>query len=213
MNITITDTGEGHFEFLTSTDPTNTYSLSQMTEIVSYFEKFLTEEQFDTVIEIGTYKGGLAILLDEIKQINNLKFKLHTIDIGKWDETEFNKVLTAFDKRQIIFYEIDIFSEAGTTLVTNLIKDPNSKVCLLCDGGNKLAEFNYFSNLIKQGDCIMAHDYTHNSDNADELTYECRWNWQEIHYTSIAQTVKENSLQMYSNVRFPEVAWACYQKI
>lgn len=213
MNIIVTNTGAGHFEFTTPTDPTNTYTLSQMTEIIPYFEKFLVEEQFDAVIEIGTYKGGLTILLDEIKKSNNLKVDIHTIDIGIWDEGQFTAVLEAFNQRQITFHKVDIFSEEGKSLISKFLKDSKLKVCVLCDGGNKIEEFNYFSQFIKQGDFIMAHDYSHNSDNVDGLTYECSWGWQEINYTDISQAVLQNSLQMNTEIRFPEVAWACYQKI
>jgi cephalosporin hydroxylase len=213
MNITTTHIGGGHFEFTTLSNPGNTFVLSQMPKIIPYFEKFLIDEQFDLIIEIGTYKGGLTVLLDEIKQNNNLKVKIHTIDIGIWDEAEFSKVLDVFNERQVSFYKVDIFSEEGKSLISKFLKDTKLKVCVLCDGGNKIEEFNYFSQFIKQGDFIMAHDYNHNSDNIDGLTYECSWGWQEINYTDISKSILHNNLQMNTEIRFPEVAWACYKKV
>jgi hypothetical protein len=35
----------------------------------------------------------------------------------------------------------------------------NKRVLLLCDNGNKIKEFNYFSNFLKPNDYIMSHDY------------------------------------------------------
>ena len=73
MNITTTHIGGGHFEFTSPLNPGNTFVLSQTSKIIPYFEKFLIDEQFDLLIEIGTYKGGLTILLDEIKKVTTLK--------------------------------------------------------------------------------------------------------------------------------------------
>lgn len=213
MNIKIVDSGAGYFQFSTAANPGVVFVPSQMTAIVEYFEKFLVEEQFDTVVEIGTYKGGLTIVLDEIKQKHGLKFELYTSDIGIWNEADFGEVLQAFKTRSINFNKIDTFSEAGESYLRGLIQDSSKKVCVLCDGGDKIREFNYFSNHIKQGDFIMAHDYSHNSEGIDGLSYDCPWNWQEIKYTDISETVKSNNLQMNLNVRFPEVAWACYRRV
>jgi cephalosporin hydroxylase len=215
MNTTviITNTRKGHFEFIIPSSTGTTFALSQMTDIIPYFEKFLIDEQFDTIIEIGTYKGGFTILLDEIKQSNKLKFNIHTVDIGIWDENIFKEVLQDFNNRKITFHKTDIFSEAEVSYIKELLANPSKKVCVLCDGGDKISEFIYFSKLIKPGDFIMAHDYAHNSNNVDGLSYQCSWSWQEIHYTDISQSISTNNLEMNTDIRFPEVAWACYKKI
>lgn len=212
MSIEITNSSAGHFEFTTEKNPGNIFILSQMSNVGHYFEKFLIEEQFDTIVEIGTYKGGLSILLDEIKQKHGLSFKLHTLDIGMWDEVEFRKVLEVFNSREIAFKKLDIFSDPGNAFVASLIEEKGKKVCILCDGGDKVKEFVHFSKLIKPGDFIMAHDYSHNSNNEDGMSYNCSWNWQEIYYTDIVEAIRDNKLEINSSVRFPEVAWACYKK-
>jgi hypothetical protein len=212
MDIQILNSSAGHFEFSTQSEPNNVYVLSQMTNVGTYFEKFLVEQQFDTIVEVGTYKGGLAILLDEVKQKHSLKFDLHTLDIGVWDESSFSEVAEAFTSRSITFKQVDIFSKSGTKYVTTLLKSPKKKVCILCDGGDKVQEFNLFSKYIKQGDFIMAHDYHHNSVDENDEQYNCSWSWREICYTDIEQSIITEKLKMEPTVRFPEVAWACYKK-
>lgn len=213
MGIQITETGAGYFQFKTQLEPDSTFVLSQMDNIIDYFEKFLIKEQFDVLVEIGTYKGGLTILLDEIKQSHKLKTAIHTLDVTIWDEQVFISTQEAFANRKIVFKKIDIFSKAGIKYVSTLLKDSKKKVCVMCDGGNKIEEFKIFSKMLKQGDFIMAHDYHHNCTEERSKHYDCSWSWQEILYTDIEESVKENKLEMNTDIDFPNVAWACYKKV
>jgi len=206
ININKVAIGAGYFNFQVPSAEGKTFIASQVSIVEEYFEPFLIREDFDIVIEIGTFKGGLTILLDEIRKQNNLKFKLHTLDIAIWNEFEFAPVLDEFSKREIPFHKVDIFSEKGITLVKSLLES-NLKVCVLCDGGSKIEEFKFFSDYLKPGDIIMAHDYFH-----DIAPYSCPWEWKEISFSDIKPSIESNSLEMYLDTLFPQVAWACYKK-
>jgi hypothetical protein len=206
MNINVTNRSAGHFEFKSDFDQ-RTYSASQMLEIIGHFKDFLMRQQFDILIELGTFKGGTTIILDDLRKTYNLSFKLDTYDIAECnDEMDFNLVKESFIRRNINFSKTDVFSAETVKHITDTINS-NKKVCVLCDGGNKIEEFNYFSNLLKPGDFIMAHDYF------DDINrYNCPWGWQEITHTDILPGITTNNLSEYTEILFPNVAWACYFK-
>jgi cephalosporin hydroxylase len=206
MNLNVTNGSPGHFEFKSDFD-SQTYSASQMLAIVDSFKEFLIREQFDILIELGTFKGGTTIILDDLRKTYDLSFKLDTYDIAECnDEMDFNLVKESFIKRGVNFLKTDVFSDETIKHITETINS-NKKVCILCDGGNKVKEFNYFSDLLKSGDFIMAHDYF------DDINqYDCPWSWREITHTEILPGINSNSLTEYTETRFPSVAWACYFK-
>jgi cephalosporin hydroxylase len=202
-----TDVGNGHFSYTLPKKSKSSYTLSQVPDIAEYFEPFLVRQNFDIVLEIGTYKGGLTILLDVIKKVNKLKFELISIDASMWNDKEFKKLLKDFSTRNIRFTQIDSFSDAGIDFIRTILQSDN-KVCLLCDGGDKIREFNLYSKYLKPGDFIMAHDYYHDID-----PYPTQWKWQEIRFTDIADSVSKNNLSFWTNPPFPTAAWGCYMKL
>jgi cephalosporin hydroxylase len=210
MNLTIIDQGAGHFEFISKFD-NKPYSASQRTEIASRFEQFLINEKFDIVIEIGTFKGGTTIVLDDIRKHNDLKFKLYTYDISLVADMDSDSLKQSFKDRDIAYIIGDIFSEDIIAEITNFIGQ-NNKVCILCDGGNKINEFNYFSKLIKSNDFIMAHDYSENQKKFENEVYMKVWNWFEISDSDIEESCNKHDLVSYNKENFDQVAWVCKKK-
>ena len=204
MDLNIIAQGPGHFEFISNFD-NKSYGASQRMEIANRFEQFLVNEKFDIIVEIGTFKGGTTIVLDDIRKHNDLKFKLYTYDISLAD-MDSDSLHQSFKDRDINYIIGDIFSKNSIDEITNFIQQ-NNKICILCDGGNKINEFNYFSKLIKSNNFIMAHDYDHQLPE-----FPCTWGWKEILYSDIATAVHDNKLQHYTTVNFTEVAWACFKK-
>ena len=71
----------------------------------------------------------------------------------------------------------------------------NSKNCLvLCDGGNKIDEFNLFSNHLKTNDVIMAHDFALNKDVFDKNIKGKVWDYLECSQSQIEGSIKRNNL-------------------
>ena len=83
---------------------------------------------------------------------------------------------------------------------------------VLCDGGNKVGEFNLLSNYIKEGDFIMAHDYADNRENFDTNFNRKIWNWHEIQDSDINESCLRNNLKSYNKEIFDSVVWVCKTK-
>ena len=67
------------------------------------------------------------------------------------------------EPRGIPYNIMDERTEEFKDLVTNMILN-GGKTLVLCDGGNKINEFNFYSDFIKNGDIIMAHDYSESTE-------------------------------------------------
>ena len=85
----------------------------------------------------------------------------------------------------------NIFNEDWTNVKQDVIDfiQQEGVTIVLCDGGWKIGEFKIFSKLIKDGDYILAHDYSY-----DKVTYENEiknkiWNWCEITESDIESSV------------------------
>ena len=83
------------------------------------------------------------------------------------------------------------------------------KTIVLCDGGNKINEFNILSKLLKSGDVIMAHDYCTNEEVFNADFYNKIWNWLEIKDSDISEAVKKNKLKPFMQDEFDKVVWVC----
>ena len=56
---------------------------------------------------------------------------------------------------------------------------------VLCDGGDKIREFNLLSKFIKSGDFILGHDYAVDRKTFDDLIDRKVWNWYELSESDI----------------------------
>lgn len=182
------------------------HTTQQVPTIKSYFEQLLKEENFDIIVELGTSLGGLTYILDDIVRENNLKHKIHTFDIGYRDYVEMH-----LQKRECVYHVLDERDEIYKTTVVDLLTN-HGKVLLLCDGGNKKEEFQRYSEFLKSGDVIMAHDYSEDMNVFKTEIENKHWNWFEISLADISESVNKHNLKKYEKVDFKFAVWACYQK-
>jgi len=134
------------------------FSAQQTDKVYEVFYNFLNKTKPKRILEIGTALGGFTQFLKWVSNEIN-----HPMDILSYDIIEYNWykdiIKTGIDIRvKNVFYEnyqkvdqevINFIQQDGLTLV-------------LCDGGDKIREFNILSKYIKVGDFIMAHDYSEN---------------------------------------------------
>lgn len=161
--------------------------ISQTMIALENFKKIIPS--FDVIIEIGYYRGGLTQWF-AINKKPNAKIIAYDITDTHRNSQEFD-----FDP-EIEFIASDCFSEIGVKNIKELLKSEGS-VLLFCDGGNKIKEFNFFSEYLKPKDVIMVHDYY--DDTLDE-PYALNLNWPspyETTYSSIQQSIKKNKLKKY----------------
>jgi hypothetical protein len=193
-----TDWREGGFVYLDCRAQQNPKAFSVFRDF------FAANSDFKLVVEIGTSSGGLSLLLKDLCDGIGAKFVTYEINEGLRDELSQR---FGFVSRNIDMRVCDIFQPENIRALVSAIQEPG-RVLLLCDGGNKVREFNLFAPYLKPQDVIMAHDYAPNGDVFHAEYVDKIWNWHEIDDASTAEvTVAANLENFYP--AFPQVAWLC----
>ena len=161
--------------------------MSQVENAPIVLNRFLNIVKPETIIEIGTFKGGLSVLFSLYTIANNKRFVTYDIK-----DHIVNKEV--FLKLSIDLRISDVFKESVISEITSLIRSAGVTV-LFCDGGNKIREFNLFGKVLKQGDYILAHDYAKDKQFFNSQIKENVWNWCEITDSDVQQTCVENNLE------------------
>ena len=162
------------------------------------FEKLFAEENIVRVLEIGTATGGF---IRAVRDLTNAE--IITYDVI---ETKYKSVL---EENNITVNAKSVFEDYDS--VEDYIS-AEGQVLVLCDGGNKIKEFEVFSRLLKSGDIIMAHDYSYDEDLYRAYIRENVWRWCEIKFKDIALPVELNNLQPLMTEEFQEAVWTCWKK-
>lgn len=197
-----------NLDFDDSISAYNHWGAQQNYNSFEVFYNFITKEKPKKIIEIGTSLGGFTCFLKYVIDENNIDCHIITYDIinnvnyphlkdmgidVRIENIFFN------DYTEISQYVIDFMNEEG-------------KIIILCDGGNKIKEFNILSNFMKSGDFILAHDYAENGKIFQDKIYKKVWNWLEIQYSDIESAVNTNNLEVYNSNIFENIAWTCWKK-
>jgi len=172
------------------------------------FYDFISEVRPVRILEIGTSLGGFTEFLNIITNELGLNTKILSYDISErpWYRQMIEKGIDV--RVENIFNEdwsgvkqevVDFVQQDGLTIV-------------LCDGGWKIGEFKIFSKIIKNGDYILAHDYSINKEIYESEIKDKIWNWCEITESDIEQSVIENNLRFYNQDKFSNAAWVCKVK-
>ena len=175
------------------------YPAMQNKNAYATFQSFFEKEKFEYVIEIGTAYGGLAYFLYE----ESLKHKFNFITFDKHRERLDEKW---HKKHPFDFRQANCFDEPVHEFIVSILQE--NHCLLLCDGGNKAAEFNSFSKYLKPRSFIMAHDYARNQNYFLENIKGKIWNWHEISDRDV-----EDCMLMYNICKseyysdFERVAW------
>lgn len=127
------------------------------------FEYLMQERRFEYVCEIGSQKGALSLFWANMAGSTE-QFYFDTFEINKnqdWYNRPAEGVGHWFEKLETISpfiksHEMDIFSDDAKEIIVEKIN--KYKTLIICDGGNKEAEFASFAPLLKPDDCIAVHD-------------------------------------------------------
>ena len=172
------------------------------------FYNFIKEVKPKRILEIGTALGGFTTFLKICCNELNLDTEIRTYDINShpW----YGQII----ERGIDVRVENIFSEGFKSMNSEVIDFINKDgiTIVLCDGGWKIGEFNLISNHIKEGDFILAHDYSENRQVFEEKINGKIWNWFEISDSDINNATIENKLSIYKKETFENVAWTCRKK-
>lgn len=164
---------------------------AQTTRTAKVFTKFLLEEKFDLVIEIGTDRAGFSELIYSINK------NLVSYDISN-ERNESNKPID---------FRISNCFSGDTILDIKEEIDKHNKVLILCDGGDKETEVKLFSLFLKHGSYIMCHDYADNEE--DYITNMRLTGWpseaeSRLENLSRSLNILEKS---YNYKEFTEIFW------
>ena len=177
----------------------------QQNSNVTLFEPFLKRENFAAIIEIGTRFGAFTRLIKDI----NYESEVYSYDIE-------DKKPLALSRKNINFFIQNIFDAEYANVVDtealSILNSPYRKL-ILCDGGNKIKEFNCLAKHLKIGDVIMAHDYAPSIEYFDANIKGKIWNWCEITEPDIMQVSKDCGLVHYNQEEFQKAMWVCKVKV
>lgn len=180
----------------------------QTHRVYELFYNFLQQIKPTRILEIGTASGGFTLFVAEMCRELGLSTKIRTYDIRppKWAYDDLIKqkvdiyIEDMFSTPPVQQDVIDFIQQEGTTLI-------------LCDGGYKIGEFNTLSNYMKVDDIIMAHDYAESKQVFDEQINKKVWNWLEVTFDDIQESVIRNNLVKYDKINFDIGVWCCFQKV
>ena len=162
------------------------------------FEKLFAQENIVRVLEIGTANGGFIRAVRDLTDAEIITYDvIETKHKATLEENNISvNVKSVFDDFDVVE---DYISGKGQVLV-------------LCDGGNKIKEFEVFSRMLKSGDIIMAHDYSRDENLYQAYIKNHVWRWCEIQYKDIALAVESNNLEPVLTEEFQEAVWTCWKK-
>jgi hypothetical protein len=181
------------------------HAAQQTHNVYQIFYEFLNEHKPKRILEIGTALGGFTRFLKSVSDESNLDIEIRSYDVinlNWYDEIRESGVdlrtenIFIGDFEDIIPEVKEFIRSEGLTLV-------------LCDGGYKIGEFNLISDFIKEGDMIMAHDYSYDLDTFKNEINGKIWNWCEITENDILPAIEKNSLKSFNENKFKQAAWVC----
>lgn len=180
--------------------------LQQHQDYQAPFIKLLTELKPKRILEIGTGYGGLILFLrDKLNEIGLEDTLIKSFDIN---HTYFDLPNLEFIKENLF---IDDFKLDRYDLIEDFIKSDGITI-VLCDGGNKIKEFNQIAPLLKTGDILMAHDYVDTMELFENEYKDKIWNWCEITRQDIEQITQLENLIDYMKEDFNKIVWVCKMK-
>lgn len=128
-------------------------------------DKIMEDHQVSKIVEIGTGYGALTTVLGLWGIAKDIP--VLTVDIQNMHN---EKIFKALD---ITYLQVDEFGKEFEQAVSLFTKDFTDKVLFICDGGNKIREFNLWAPHLASGSIIAIHDWT-----------------VEVRYSDIENTVK-----------------------
>jgi predicted O-methyltransferase YrrM len=187
----------------------NGWAAQQNPHCFEIFYNFLKKNKPKRILEIGTALGGFTYFLKHSCKRLQLDCEILSFDIHGRHYYE-----------EMIKYGIDvrvenIFDEKYEKLnqeIINFIK-LDGLTLVLCDGGNKIGEFNLISKFLKKGDIIMAHDYAYDRETFDKKINLKLWNWFEISEKDIQDACITNNLVDIDRDLFEKAVWVSKIKI
>lgn len=168
----------------------------------------------DNVIEIGGYLGGFTLVLSDamdhgtiLTYENNADFPFRFPNKNITARTHF-----PWDQftQPVALREKDIFDDLDA--VKDFIQR-EGKTIVLCDGGDKIREFDTLSPYLKSGDVICTHDYALNMESHSAIIESGAWDSRapQVVYEDIRPFVEREGLVPDESID-PKSIWGVFKK-
>jgi len=126
--------------------------MSQTWQDLALWEEFFNRAKVKSVVELGTFKGGMAMFLT-LQGIAR-DFLVVTIDHANHGAPK-----EQLEKLGTQVLSMDLLSEATIEPMAELFARLPKPLILFCDNGNKPLEWNRFVPLLSPGDFAAVHDW------------------------------------------------------
>jgi hypothetical protein len=158
------------------------------------------------ILEIGTAQGGFTGYLNYMSKKLNLEVEIRSYDIR--NQTYYKSLIDdGVDVRIENIFELGYTDLKNKEIIDFIRQDGLTLV--LCDGGNKVREFNILSEYLKKSDIIMAHDYAKDSEFFKNEINNVYWNWHEISEEQIQEAINKYNLKPFMQAEFDNAVWVC----
>lgn len=186
--------------------------MSQHPDTPQVFSELLDIIRPSRILEIGTFHGGLTLMLREA--LDNIGLSGSVIRTYDIHNQEFLKPLVK--DRLVDVITKNLFNENYSDFTDNNAKaeienfiQQDGTTMVLCDGGCKKCEYNILAPLLKNQDVIMAHDYCPNKEYFENHLKDKVWDWCEIEDCDIQEVSDKYNLIPFHQDKLLTVAWNC----
>ena len=186
----------------------NGWAAQQNYKAFEVFHNFIQNVKPKRILEIGTSIGGFTQFLKYT--CDNLELYTHIISLDIHEKHWYSDIIEMGVDLRLENIFLDNFQEIPQEYKDFIQGD--GVTIVLCDGGDKVREFNLLSKFLKRGDYILGHDYAFNRQVFEESVYQKIWNWHELSESDILSCSQENNLVDYNREIFESVVWVCKKK-
>lgn len=170
-----------------------------------FLSRLLEDVRPKSIVEIGTYSGGLTALFGFYAALHDAHVLTFDIENKISPQTEL-----VLDSLGVLTVQADCFLDTSQALIKAAIA--RGKTFVFCDGGDKIKEFNHFAGLIKPGDFIFCHDYGRDPDTFAENVYLKSWGWAEVFLDDIRNACSDNNLSLVESDLCQKAALGVFKK-
>lgn len=134
----------------------NTYGgipISQTWNDLALWELFFNHHPCGSIIELGTWQGGMALYLALKARSREMQF----VSIDHHDQVGNGRHAIVDLGAKLL--TLDLLASEAVEEMRKLIGSLPKPLALFCDNGNKPQEFRLFVPLLSSGDRVIVHDW------------------------------------------------------
>jgi len=128
------------------------------------WEEFLNRHAVRSIVELGTFRGGMAIFLALQAGARQVRFVTMDANLDQIENPQFLGALGATVVRA------NLLEDSAVLAMGELLEELPKPVLLFCDNGNKREEVRRFAPLLQVGDYLAIHDWGSEISAADIAT-------------------------------------------